>query len=79
MMTCSGEKCPKKQGVAWTVDGKPFCNGCYLNWLDSGEWNRQRITRLSENEELYVDLRIQKRARRTRQPNPCGAPMQLRA
>jgi hypothetical protein len=50
-----------------------------LNWIDDGNWKNERIVRLYESEDLYADIRTQKRRRRTREPNSCGAPMQMRA
>jgi hypothetical protein len=68
MSECCSEKCAHlakrdKRKVVWLVDGNPYCNVCFLNWI----------------EEFYADIRTQKRRRRTHEPNPCGAPMQMRA
>lgn len=84
MSECCSEKCAHlakrdKRKVVWLVDGQPYCNVCMLNWIDDGNWKNERIVRLYESEDLYADIRTQKRRRRTHEPNPCGAPMQMRA
>lgn len=65
-MDCSTFTCrrrpPKKIGKAvWTVDGKRFCNICFLNWLDKNEVAKQKIVRLFDDEMLYDDPRRKKR------------------
>ena len=84
MVECCTEKCAKlptrdKRKVVWLVDSRPYCNVCFLNWIEEKGLKDERIDRLYESEDLYADIRTQKRRRRTREPNPCGAPMQLRA
>jgi len=84
MVECCTEKCSKlptrdKRKVVWLVDGRPYCNVCFLNWIEDSGMGNERIVRLYEDEDLYADIRTQKRRRRTREPNPCGAPMQMRA
>ncbi len=77
----SSVPCIQKEGamVAWTIDGVGYCNCCYLDWLDQDNWGRQKVERLYDDEEMYVDMRVQKRHRKSRVPNPCGPPIALRA
>jgi hypothetical protein len=84
MSECCSEKCAHlakrdKRKVVWLVDGNPYCNVCFLNWIEEFGMKNERIVRLYESEDLYADIRTQKRRRRTHEPNPCGAPMQMRA
>jgi hypothetical protein len=84
MVECCTTKCSKlptrdKRKVVWLVDGRPYCNVCFLNWIEDSGMGNERIVRLYEDEDLYADIRTQKRRRRVHEPNPCGAPMQMRA
>lgn len=65
--------------AVWTIDGVPYCNSCYLDWLDQDGWRRQQIERLFDDEECYVDMRVQRRHRKSRVPHPMGAPIGMRA
>jgi len=84
MTECCTTKCAKlptrdKRKVVWLVDGRPYCNVCFLNWIEDSGMKNERITRLFDDENLYVDIRTQKRRRRIREINQCGPPMQLHA
>ena len=65
-MDCSTFTCRRKPAhkigrAVWTVDSKPFCNICFLNWLDKNEVAKQKIQRLFNDEALYDDPRRRKR------------------
>ncbi len=70
---CAQFKCqrlPKdsQPRAVWTIDGRPYCNTCFLNWCDTHEIGRERIVRLFNDEAsegLYDDTRKQKRRRRS--------------
>jgi hypothetical protein len=54
----------EKRRVVWTIDKKPYCNTCYLDWMDSHEIGREKIVRLFEDDYLYEDGRRKKRRKR---------------
>lgn len=60
-MTCKDFRCRKKRRAVWTIDGKPVCNVCFLNWLDKHEVANQKIIRLFDDEALYDDCRRRRR------------------
>lgn len=69
--TCGSFSCgrlqPSKQRkVVWTINGKPYCNCCFLNWMDANEIKHERIVRLYDDDELYNDTRLQRRKPRSR-------------
>lgn len=70
MTQCCTFKCGRlslndKRRVVWTIDGKPYCNTCYLDWMDSHEIRREKIVRLFDEDYLYEDGRRKKRRKRT--------------
>lgn len=73
-MECSTIPCGKlpasqKRRVVWMIDKKPYCNSCYLDWMETHEIRREVIKRLYDNEDLYDDIRRQKRrGRKSQQP-----------
>lgn len=69
--TCSSLKCKKirpsqQRRVVWTINGNPYCNVCFMDWMDANVLTNERIVRLFEDDELYNDTRIQRR--RSRRP-----------
>jgi hypothetical protein len=63
--SCMRRPPSQKRKSVWTIDGKPYCNICFLNWMDTHEVGRQRIVRLFDEENLYEDIRPQKRRKRS--------------
>lgn len=63
--SCMRRPPSQKRKAVWTIDGKPYCNLCYLNWIETREWKREKIVRLFEEETLYEDIRPQKRRKRS--------------
>ncbi len=63
---CSQPAMRGKQKVVWMIDGKPYCNTCFLEFFERNEVGRQRIVRLYNDESLYEDRRPKKRAKRTK-------------
>lgn len=62
--TCSRITARDKRKVVWTINGKGYCNVCFLNWMDLNELGKHRIHRLFEDDSLYEDKRPQKRKRK---------------
>ncbi len=83
--SCCTLKCARlsardKRQVVWKVGPQFYCNVCFLNELESEKFEiDERVIRLYEDDNLYQDIRTQKRRKRISQPNPCGVPIQLRA
>lgn len=70
MTQCCSFKCGRlsmkdKRRVVWTIDGRPYCNTCYLNWMDSHVIRHEKIVRLFDDEYLYEDGRRRKRKKRS--------------
>jgi hypothetical protein len=63
---CSRLTARDKRKVVWIVDGKPYCNVCFLDHMDRNELGRQRVVRLFDDESLYEDRRPKKRAKRNK-------------
>jgi hypothetical protein len=70
MTQCCTFKCTRlplhdKRKVVWTIDAKPYCNTCFLDWTDMHEIRREKIVRLFDEDYLYEDGRRKKRRKRT--------------
>lgn len=75
MNPCKTFECRKrseaqKRQAVWSIDGRPYCNVCFLNWLDKNEVGNQKIVRLYNDDALYDDCR---RRRRPHPPKPSQA------
>ncbi len=73
MRECCTFKCsllsPRdKRPVVWKVGDKYYCNVCFLNELEGENFDIDaKILRLYDDEELYQDIRTQKRRKRVPQ------------
>ena len=63
---CGRLPASQKHKVVWLIDGKPYCNHCFLDHYECNEVGRERIVRLYSDEMLYEDQRRQKRTKRTK-------------
>jgi len=68
MSECCTLKClrlSEKRPVVWKVGDKYYCNCCFLNELEAERFEIDaKIVRLYEDDDLYQDIRIQKRRKR---------------
>lgn len=62
--TCGRLQPSKQRKVVWTIDRRPYCNCCFLNWMDANEIRHESIVRLYDDDKLYDDTRLQKRKSR---------------
>ncbi len=63
-LKCSRLSLSNQRRVVWTIGGKPYCNTCFLNWMDAHELGREKIVRLFDADYLYEDGRRKKRRKR---------------
>lgn len=75
-MDCCTIPCGKmpnaqRRRVVWKIDGRYYCNSCFLDWCEANEIRREKIVRLYDNEELYEDVRRQKRRGRKQHSSIC--------
>lgn len=82
---CCTLKCARlptrdKRQAVWKVGANYYCNVCFLNDLEAEKFGiKEVVIRLYNDENLYHDIRTQKRRKRVPIQNPCGPPIQLRA
>lgn len=61
--SCQRLQPSEQRRVVWQIDGKPYCNNCYLDKMEIHCVQWERVHRLYDNDRYYDDTRRNKKKR----------------